>query len=245
MDAFDIAQLMANQDPKRPLKLRYGTVSSLNGNTVSVIPDGQTSAIPAIKCCRPSANSRVVLLVQETEWLAVSVIGGDDCAASTHKHAATDITSGTVPVARGGTGVTTDAAIALKAYPVGAVYISYVSTSPATLFGGAWTPITGRFPYFNAGTAVGGSNTHTLTAAEMPSHTHSIRYSGSGPLGGNELGPWSTNAGDGGLWACVTSHAGGDPDIGRPKVIALNAGASAAHNNMPAYQTLYAWRRTA
>ena len=46
-------------------------------------------------------------------------------------------------------------------YPVGAVYISYRSDNPVNLFGGSWTAITGRFPYFNAGTDTGGSNTHT------------------------------------------------------------------------------------
>ena len=78
MDAFDIAQMMANQDAKNPLKMRYGTVSAMGENgSLSVVPDGQTAAIPAIKCCRPSVGSRVVMLVNGTEWLAVSVIGGD------------------------------------------------------------------------------------------------------------------------------------------------------------------------
>ena len=58
-------------------------------------------------------------------------------------------------------------------YPVGSVYSSYTSTSPASRFGGSWTAITGAFPYYNAGTGTGGSNSHTLTIAEMPSHNHS------------------------------------------------------------------------
>jgi len=62
-------------------------------------------------------------------------------------------------------------------YPVGAIYISTVSTSPATLFGGTWEAMGGRFligadSTYQAGKA-GGSATHTLTAAEMPSHGHS------------------------------------------------------------------------
>ncbi len=78
MDAFSIAQLLANQDPASPVKLRYGTVTALNANgTLSVIPDGQTQAVSVIKCCRPKVGSRVVVLVNDTEWLAVSVIGGD------------------------------------------------------------------------------------------------------------------------------------------------------------------------
>lgn len=46
-------------------------------------------------------------------------------------------------------------------FPIGFVYSSMNSTSPASIFGGSWTEIKGRFPYFNAGTETGGSNTHT------------------------------------------------------------------------------------
>jgi hypothetical protein len=60
-------------------------------------------------------------------------------------------------------------------FGVGYVWISYTDRSPASLIGGIWTPITGRFPYFNAGSDTGGSNTHTLTEAEMPSHSHSAK----------------------------------------------------------------------
>lgn len=233
MDTFEIAQLMTDSTHQRSPKIRYGVVASLDaGIAITVRPDGQTDTIPAVRCCHPEAGDRVALLVTETEWLAVAVVGGDrssdDFAPKTHRHAASDITSGTLPVARGGTGVTTAAAIALLAYPVGAVYISYVSTSPASLFGGTWTAITGRFPYFNAGTATGGSNTHTLTVAQMPSHTHNY---------GNfftQRYDWVANG--------VQQIASGVDDL----VSGLQStGGNAAHNNMPAYQTLYAWRRTA
>lgn len=242
MDTFEIAQLMTDSTHQRSPKIRYGVVPSLDaGIAITVRPDGQTDTIPAVRCCHPEAGDRVALLVTETEWLAVAVVGGDrssdDFAPKTHRHAASDITSGTLPVAQGGTGVTTAAAIALLAYPVGAVYISYASTSPASLFGGTWTAITGRFPYFNAGTATGGSNTHTLAAAEMPSHTHELRagnYSTS-------LGMWVSNASGGTYWRV----ASGSYDANNPRITITTSGGNAAHNNMPAYQTLYAWRRTA
>lgn len=117
-------------------------------------------------------------------------------------------------------------------YPVGAVYISYVSTSPVSLFGGSWVAITGRFPYFNAGTSQGGSNTHTLTVAQMPSHTHTMH---------NRL--WVTT-GDTSLGYAHTSYwgyRGGSDILDRTE----STGSGQSHNNMPAYQTLYAWRRTA
>lgn len=122
---------------------------------------------------------------------------------------------------------------ALAAYPVGAVYISYVSTSPASLFGGSWTAITGRFPYFNAGTATGGSNSHTLTVSEIPSHRHTqnVRIN------------WFNSAGNGGINGTWNTNTNARVDGGTTYTEYTGGGSS--HNNMPAYQTLYAWRRTA
>lgn len=65
-----------------------------------------------------------------------------------------------------------------KAYPVGVIYCSTVSTNPTELFGfGTWEYIEqGRVllsqgDKYRAGTT-GGAETHTLTVAEMPSHKH-------------------------------------------------------------------------
>lgn len=120
-------------------------------------------------------------------------------------------------------------------YPVGSVYVAYNSTTPATRFGGTWTAITGRFPYFNAGTGTGGANTVTLTVDQMPYHSHN---SNDGANWGINVGAYGKGyiqhpgwtAADAGSWVENT-----DPWRGGGK----------AHNNMPAYQTLYAWRRTA
>ena len=78
MDAFDIALLMANQHADSPVRMRYGTVvGACDESVLSVVPDGQESPVPAVKCCLPAEGSRVVLLVNGTEWIAVSVVGGD------------------------------------------------------------------------------------------------------------------------------------------------------------------------
>ena len=60
-------------------------------------------------------------------------------------------------------------------YPVGAIYISTSSTSPASLFGGTWTQLKDRM-LMGAGdsyavNATGGAETHTHTSA---AHTHTI-----------------------------------------------------------------------
>lgn len=114
-------------------------------------------------------------------------------------------------------------------FGVGYVWISYTDRSPASLIGGTWTPITGRFPYFNAGNSIGGANSQTLSIAQMPSHAHPYtdyhtvvqQYEGlaSQPCVSYDTDNW----GDGRSTKAV---GGGQP-----------------YNNMPAYQTLYAWRR--
>ena len=116
----------------------------------------------------------------------------------------------------------------LDAYPIGSVYISYEPTSPAELFGGTWTSITGVFPYFNAGTTTGGSNTHTLTVSQIPSHTHDV--TGGAATGGSITG--------------LDSFASRYKTTRTVSNAARATGGSGSHNNMPAYQTFYAWRRT-
>ena len=62
--------------------------------------------------------------------------------------------------------------------PVGFVWTSSSSTSPAALYDGtSWTQIKDRFLIGAGGSyslgSTGGSTSHTLTVAEMPAHNHS------------------------------------------------------------------------
>ena len=126
------------------------------------------------------------------------------------------------------------AEIMLTLYPVGAVYISAVSTSPASLFGGAWESISGRFllgadSTYTAG-STGGETTHKLTIDEMPSHHHTINASYSSP-GTSSSGEGKILSGDdnnGWLWDFTSTNL---------------TGGSAAHNNMPPYLAVYMWKR--
>lgn len=121
-------------------------------------------------------------------------------------------------------------------YKVGYVWISYTNTSPASIIGGTWVAITGRFPYFNAGTGTGGAN--------------SIAH--------NHWTLWGTSGSEAEIYFCngeetasrVISGSGYGTYV--RNTISKNPGArretatySTTVNNMPAYQTLYAWRRTA
>lgn len=78
---------------------------------------------------------------------------------------------------------TSDAAKLLAAWPVGSIYISVNSTNPGTFFGGTWIAFaTGRTivgidagqTEFDTVEEIGGSKTHTLSDAEIPSHNHSV-----------------------------------------------------------------------
>lgn len=71
----------------------------------------------------------------------------------------------------------------LDAHPVGSIYQSTVSTSPAVLFGGTWTEwvdgrtLISRSNTHAAGTTAG-EETHALTKDEMPKHDHTGDISG-------------------------------------------------------------------
>ena len=115
-------------------------------------------------------------------------------------------------------------------FPVGTIYQSTKSTNPSTFLGGTWTALTGRVLVgagtdFPAGTT-GGEKTHTLTIAEMPSHTHPSSI----PNVVQNTATGSTNYGFLG--------DGSYKDSG-------SSGGGAAHNNMPPYRSVYMWERTA
>lgn len=153
-------------------------------------------------------------------------------ADSSHSHSASDIRSGTLPVEYGGTGVTTNNAIGLMAYPVGSIYMSVNTTSPATLFGGTWEQLKDRFllgagsSYTNGST--GGEAEHTLTVDEMPSHSHGLPITTNGTISSNNY--FKATANQGGTYYTPQT---------------INTGGSQAHNNMPPYLVVYMWKRTA
>jgi len=126
-------------------------------------------------------------------------------------------------------------------YPVGSVYINAsVSTNPGTLLGfGTWVAFgAGRVPVgidasqseFDTIAETGGAKTHTLSAAEMPTHAHGINSGiGYGAGGFNPaLGRADANS-PAALWGFSSG----------------NAGSGSAHNNLQPYIVVYMWQRTA
>lgn len=129
-------------------------------------------------------------------------------------------------------------------YPVGCIYMSTVSTNPGDIFGGTWVSFgTGRTPVgydsgqteFDAVEKTGGSKTHQLTSAEMPSHTHTQDAH-------NHTMPVTTGVGLGILGGGAVTGAG---ITGSTIATNQNTGGDQAHNNLQPYIVVYMFKRTA
>ena len=127
-------------------------------------------------------------------------------------------------------------------YPVGSIYLSVESTSPASLFGGSWEQIEDRF-LLAAGDSysvgdTGGEATHTLTVGEMPEHAHSI---GNKPGMGGTPQEWFSQ------WEWYINNAWYQFQTGTTTLASRTqySGSGNPHNNMPPYYTVYMWKRIA
>ena len=127
-------------------------------------------------------------------------------------------------------------------YPVGSIYTNAgVATNPGTLLGfGTWSAFgAGRVIVgvdstdtdFDAVRETGGSKTdsHALTIAELPSHTHQTTLRGNGEDENLDLPSASDNSDPS---RTMTSGATG-------------GGAAHSHDIVQPYITAYMWRRTA
>ena len=131
-------------------------------------------------------------------------------------------------------------------YPVGSIYMSYTGISPASLFGGNWTAITDRFLYCNNGTSTGGANSRTYNF----NHNHLQTLGFSSPYAHAD-GCAYTNGGTVATLAVLTAtsdfsasapdHIGPSSLYGGSTVQKLG---NKTIDTMPAYQTIYCWRRT-
>ena len=116
-------------------------------------------------------------------------------------------------------------------YPIGSIYQSTKSVSPASIVGGTWEQITEKF-LFAAGEnytcgQTGGEEKHTLSIEEMPCHFHK---------------PSNTN------FAITANNTATAPSWGasykKPlQEILITKGGGQSHNNMPPYYVIYIWER--
>lgn len=153
-------------------------------------------------------------------------------------------------------------------YPVGSIYMSVNATNPATYFGGTWVAWgAGRVPVgintadgnFNTVEKTGGAATVTLTAAQMPAHTHSVGTLKTASAGAhthnlqNQKAAWGVDganrvivdatSGYTALTNKATSSAGAHTHT--LSGATASTGSSSAHSNLQPYIVCYMWKRTA
>ena len=128
-------------------------------------------------------------------------------------------------------------------YPVGSIYMSVNSTSPASLFGGTWERIKDRFLLASGDTyaagSTGGEATHTLTVDEMPTHTHKIDLFSSNVGIGTTLRDSQQGKPLSAKWG-ENMALSSDDNIEQH---IRNTGGGSPHNNMPPYLAVYMWKR--
>ena len=128
----------------------------------------------------------------------------------------------------------------LAAWPIGSIYMSVNSTSPANLFGGTWERISDTFLFaasssYPAG-STGGEFAHTLTQSELPNYSLSVTN------GSNVIRSKTGNTAD--AYVQTQSSGWGIPNWESKTVTVASGGSGEAHNNMPPYLAVYMWKRT-
>lgn len=157
-------------------------------------------------------------------------------------------------------------------YPVGSIYMTTSTSSPASLFGGTWEQLKDKFllgagNYYAVNTT-GGESSHTLTTAEMPSHYHGYtKATGVGdttltidqiPSHSHSIMNHGWDGGGDGLWyasrrsnsgTLKTKSTGGgqahNHSLSTQSDNTSSTDGGSAHNNMPPYLAVYMWKRTA
>lgn len=138
-------------------------------------------------------------------------------------------------------------------YPIGSIFMSTNSVSPAVLFGGTWERIQDRF-LLAAGSvyaegSTGGSadasviaHTHSVTgtAASNGAHTHSMKEIWSDGSGSKSAYTMSSSRKQ-----TTRSTASAGAHTHTVSGTAASTGVAATGKNMPPYLTVYVWKRTA
>ena len=135
-------------------------------------------------------------------------------------------------------------------YPVGSIYISTVSTSPANFIGGTWTAISGAVirGIGPEDDSVGyiGADTHVLSVTELPVHSHSWFTA----VNGTQK-PYSANVVSGAGYAWTNVFTGADTiDSSVTGKMDNTSGSQLVgedkpHTNIQRSYNCYIWYRTA
>lgn len=150
-------------------------------------------------------------------------------------------------------------------YPIGAIYMSTVSTNPATLFKiGNWEALPAGRVLLAQGTSTwgvnysagstGGEDKHTLTVSESAPHNHTGSATTSGSTHTHALTMQAShgksgNGGvprfsDGDMWSAYKTQNLSAAGEHSHAITINNSGGGQAHNNMQPYLSVYMWKRT-
>jgi microcystin-dependent protein len=127
-------------------------------------------------------------------------------------------------------------------YPVGSIYLSVSSTSPASLFGGTWEQLRNRFllgaSNENAAGSTGGEASSTLSTENLPAHTHTMATGAAQPEGVGA--PQSIYTAIVDKYTTASGHWYNQVRSGTNE----NANGE-SFSNMPPYLAVYMWKRVA
>ena len=175
----------------------------------------------------------------ELNYVDVTTLGTAQASKAVTTNASNDSTGMRNLTVSGTVTIGSNTATTLQAvYPVGSIYINAaVATNPGTLLGfGTWTAfgagkvivgLDANDADFNSVQETGGSKTHTLSTAELPSHTHSVSI------------PSSQNGGGSNDHALFPDNSSSNQSF-----TSGATGGASAHNNVQPYIVAYMWRRT-
>ena len=191
-------------------------------------------------------------MATKADTVSPTFTGTPELAAATATTAA--LNTDTTQIATTQYVMATKVEIMKTVYPVGSIFTTVsdstaLATSAAevaTLMGfGTWlafgegTVLVGKEATgtFSTAGATGGSETHQLTVAEMPTHDHAtnIRVESSGAL---VDGTKVTSVASGNVVDHITTNTTTSTDTS-------DVGSSDAHNNLQPYVVVYMWKRTA
>lgn len=231
----------------------------------------------------PSGSFCIAKMDGSDDWYFINDQVGDvfeitdfDTSTPVFSTASGVTTTGTASITRGYASkklATEDQLLALCdiVYPVGSIYTSVNSTSPAALFGGTWERITGCFLLAatdggaaggngNASIApgnTGGEAAHKLTNSELPKLSGT--FEGANNIAVNNS--TSTTRGFPTIYAgsgiVSSSDVNADQvqvnsgchtvkkDMTYTRKATISIGNDGSHNNMPPYLAVYVWKRTA
>ena len=176
----------------------------------------------------------------ELNYVDVTTLGTAQASKAVTTDASNDSTGMRNLTVSGTVTIGSNTATTLQAvYPVGSIYINAaVATNPGTLLGfGTWVAFgAGRVIVglnaadsdFDTVQETGGAKTHTLSVAEIPSHTHSVTIDS------------SENGGSSHDHSLIL-----DGSSSAEVFTSGSTGGGGAHNNVQPYIVAYMWRRTA